>query len=514
MKDIEGWVEKIKIFLDSSAYVFGYGAGKYGQILAWLARRKGLFLSGFLVSEGKDHPDSIYGYPVMQVSNIRNLKEVTIILAVDDRLRTEIRMSLLDSSYRILEFPNSFFDKISHYKEFYETLKMAEPFLDSWQHESTGAKMRVLFFAHGSELLGANRSLFRNLLYWQELGVEPLVITPNVGCLNKSLMKHGIPSISIHFSWWVKKDSDSQNYDNSRVEEKLRMVLQRYHFELVYSNSSVIDIGAHIAEKLNLPHIWHIREFVEEDYGWHFLLSRKDALEYILAKSNTVICISKALMHKCEEVVQRKDVFCLIPNGVDLNLEIGSKDCEFYRDVLRIVMCGSIHESKNQKELLMAMSLLPKEVLQHYVVDFYGPQDMEYQNKLNEYIKCHDLGDKLHFHGYIENVSECLCACQIGVMASRMEAFGRVTVEYMLSGLLTIASDTGANPELLRNGKDGLLYESGNPESLAKCLIWCEKNRSKMQEMANRAQLEARERFSSEKTAYSIYDIMKKALKE
>ena len=45
-----------------------------------------------------------------------------------------------------------------------------------------------------------------------------------------------------------------------------------------------------------------------------------------------------------------------------------------------------------------------------------------------------------------------------------------VTVEYMLTGLTVIASDTGANPEILEFGKYGYLYPYGEVEELRKLI--------------------------------------------
>ena len=513
--DFQLGINEIQKALASSSCVLGYGAGRYGRALAWLAKKNTWYFSGFLVSDGEKHPDSIYGYPVMQVSEVENLNEAAIILSVNEKLRLEIVQSLPKCSFKTIDLPNAFFENVIYkYKMMEESLRVAEEHLEPWRHKTPSGHMRVVFFTHGSELLGANRSLVQNLLYWKELGVEPLVISLGDGDLNKLLWEQGIPNLSVPFSWWVKRNDKHQISDNFSIEDKLSDVLRKYQFDLIYSNSSVIDIGAHMAERLKLPHIWHIREFVEEDFGWHFLRGRKEALEYILAKSNAVICISKSLLQKCEDVVQRKNVFCLIPNGVCLDTVEKRQSSEFCQDVLRIGMCGFVQESKNQKELLVAMNSLPENVLQHFEAEFYGPQDPVYQKELDEYIRGSQLEAKVRFCGYTTDVANRLRTCQIGVMASRMEAFGRVTVEYMLSGLLTIASDTGANPELLRNGRDGLLYEYGNPNSLAKCLIWCEKHRSEMQEMANLAQTEAKNRFAPQRTAESIYNVMQDALEK
>ncbi|MBE6101885.1 MAG: glycosyltransferase family 4 protein [Selenomonas ruminantium] len=513
--EIQVGIEEIKKNLASSVRVFGYGAGCYGQALSWLANEMSWSFSGFLVSDGEQHPDSINGYRVMQLSEAGDLSNVAVILSVNEKNKSEIVRVLPKSIFKIINLPNRFYDDLVYRQNVLDgSFILAERKLKSWYYGDLPKCARVLFFTHGSELLGANRSLLQNLLYWQEMGIELFVISPSLGDLNAALSTHGIPSMTAPYSWWVGEINSVHIYDNTVVEDKLINMLVKCNFDLVYSNSSVIDIGAHIAERLNLPHIWHIREFVEEDFNWRFLLGRKESLKYILDKSFAAICISKALMRKCEEVVGRKDEFFLIPNGVRLE-SLGNDNCnKFCQDVLRIGMCGAVQESKNQKDLIVALSLLTKDVLQHFEVEFYGPQNPDYQEVLDKYIDSNGLSDRVRFYGYTQDVVSHLRTCHIGVMASRMEAFGRVTVEYMLAGLLTIASNTGANPELLRNGKDGLLYEYGDPMSLAQCLTWCVNNRQKMYEMANQAQINARLRFDPQRTATSIYNIMKKAIKE
>ena len=56
-------------------------------------------------------------------------------------------------------------------------------------------------------------------------------------------------------------------------------------------------------------------------------------------------------------------------------------------------------------------------------------------------------------------------------MLSKNEAFGRVTVEYMLQNLAVIASDAGANSEIIENGVSGLLYRLGDVDDLARKMI-------------------------------------------
>lgn len=54
------------------------------------------------------------------------------------------------------------------------------------------------------------------------------------------------------------------------------------------------------------------------------------------------------------------------------------------------------------------------------------------------------------------------------IVASRAEAFGRVTIEAMNANQLVIANDGGANSELIKNRVTGFLFEINNINSLLK----------------------------------------------
>jgi glycogen(starch) synthase len=60
------------------------------------------------------------------------------------------------------------------------------------------------------------------------------------------------------------------------------------------------------------------------------------------------------------------------------------------------------------------------------------------------------------------------CNCEFFVMPSRVEPFGIVNLEAMASGKAVLAARTGGIPEIINNQEDGLLFEVGNEDSLAK----------------------------------------------
>ena len=97
-------------------------------------------------------------------------------------------------------------------------------------------------------------------------------------------------------------------------------------------------------------------------------------------------------------------------------------------------------------------------------------------------------------------------------MASKAEGFGRVTVEYMYAGLAVIASDTGANPEIIDDGVNGLLYHYNDAQSMASKLVLLINNARYRETIAERGKVTVTNRFTPQINAKNIFDIYKKAL--
>jgi glycosyltransferase involved in cell wall biosynthesis len=89
-------------------------------------------------------------------------------------------------------------------------------------------------------------------------------------------------------------------------------------------------------------------------------------------------------------------------------------------------------------------------------------------------------------------IAEWLRAIDIFVLPSRSEALSNSLLEAMACGCCPVASRVGGNPELVRHGENGMLFESGNVEQLSKVL------QSLVELRALREQLAARARSTAE----------------
>jgi len=118
------------------------------------------------------------------------------------------------------------------------------------------------------------------------------------------------------------------------------------------------------------------------------------------------------------------------------------------------------------------------------------------------------------FHDHQSSVHEILNYMDIGLVCARDEAFGRVSIEYMLHGMPVIASKSGANEELIQDGQNGLLYELYNALELAQRIEYFVENPLKQVSMGAFAEEYAKANFSSEQNTKAVYKLIEKVINE
>ena len=147
-------------------------------------------------------------------------------------------------------------------------------------------------------------------------------------------------------------------------------------------------------------------------------------------------------------------------------------------------------------------------------IDILGDGPKEYVNSLKEYVKKNNLNKVVSFCGYKSNVRELLSKYDIGFMCSYSEGFGRVTVEYMMAGLCTIASNTGANSELIKNKETGVLFDYSNIEDLKSKIAWCINNYKEVKNIGKNSKQISLKNFTSEINSKNVFELYQKILGE
>ena len=356
------------------------------------------------------------------------------------------------------------------------------------------------------------------ILELREMGVEPFVLLPSSNRNNNDLRDHldreNITWMQTRFRR-IKDGSFKHcisNYIKSLWYSRHAVKLLKEHkFDMVHSNGSLFDMGSWIACDKGIPHIWHLREFGNLDYGLRTPFGKWYQHVIYGGKNNHFIAISKSIFNYYKKYVNcdRMDV---IYNGIPAD-DYFHQSSTFTAPLIELCLVGLLHEPKRQLDALKALSKVIQRGHRNVHLHLVGAGDHDYVEKLEETIERYHLEAYVTMQGNISNIPQFLEGKHIGLMTSSSEAFGRVTIEYMMAGMAVIASDTGANPEIVVEGT-GLLYPCGNYEKLADNIIKLIEYPDQMAQLAIRGQQRAIETFTSEANAEKVKALYDRILQQ
>lgn len=349
--------------------------------------------------------------------------------------------------------------------------------------------MKICFFAHNTKTHknGAAQSLIDTANELANRGFDVIIILPNKKLrypINNNKIKCiTIPSLSLRtrlddYSILNKVKEVIKIIYNRFAIRSARKILDKEKIDIIHINGLDSEVGAEVALKLNVPYVWHIRQLLEEDFGMR--LHNEKRILNLLKRANAVIAISKTVKEKFERKLNRE--LSLIYNGIPLDEYIIKERKPFYsNETLKILLAGRIVEQKGQFEAVKAINHLVQFGIKNIHLTIAGNiQDTEYANSIRDYITRNELHDYIQILDHVSNLRQLRKTCDIGLICSKKEAFGRVTIESMASRMLVIGANTGGTAEIIENNVNGLLYQQGDYISLANQIKYAIENKNKM----------------------------------
>lgn len=114
------------------------------------------------------------------------------------------------------------------------------------------------------------------------------------------------------------------------------------------------------------------------------------------------------------------------------------------------------------------------------------------------------IGDRVSWLGYEDDVPRLLRGSGVFVLPSRMEAFPNSVMEAMATGLPVIATAVGGIPELVTDGRDGVLVPPDDDEALAGALARVLDDPAYADALGDAARASIAARFSYDRTVQAF----------
>lgn len=363
-------------------------------------------------------------------------------------------------------------------------------------------KTAVMYISNEATLGGAARSLIE-MLSALKASVKPYVILPGCGILEKELgileIEYAVVPFSLGYGLigsHSRQDEDRNFMDNFRAAVKIAELARMKNVKIIHSNTSVSNVGAFVSLLLDIPHIWHLREFLQEDFGcelWDMTLKRK-----LFQQTDVMLSISRCLQVSYQEKYGLASQ--AIYDGLDIMKYIRPLEKEPENKINTFLLAGNISAGKGQFDAVRALELIINKGMTDVRLIMIGNGTHNYLWGMKRYIRQHGLNQFIEFVPFQEDLALYREQADFAIVSSRMEALGRVTVEAMLAGNIVIGADTGGTYELIGSEQErGYLYHQGHCESLAEKMEEAIRNlNSRNRDIRKNAQDFAKEHFGIE----------------
>lgn len=378
--------------------------------------------------------------------------------------------------------------------------------------------MNILYFAHDSRIGGATLSLLGMI---DELRAENqiyVVVAIKKGFLVDELRKRNIPVYHRHFFWWMLAPAKTPArtfikkmiykilcLHNYLCAYSLKKIIKIKKIDVIHTNSSVINTGGILSFMTGVPHVWHIREFPQEGLGFFSVWKYEKICGFMNNRSDKAIAISRAIAKKFQDKIA-PDKLEIVYNGVNKENKQYKTEIKGKQDIVEYLISGSIVAQKGQEAAIQAVALLVKRGYSNLRLSIAGAGDT---SRLEKLINEENLTDYVSLLGIVKDMPALRKRMDVELVCSAWEAFGRVTVEAMMSSNPVIGSNTGGTPELIQDGVTGYLYQYGNTEELADKMEIFLKCPEEIRRLGDNAYLYAVEEFTAKKNAERILGIYK-----
>lgn len=345
--------------------------------------------------------------------------------------------------------------------------------------------MKVIYILSSTVTTGgASKSFLTMLRGLMAKGVRPTVVLPDSDGIYGMLSETGVETIVLNYRPCTFPNGTNtlcdyllyipriagRLYLNRRTSAQLTKVLKRLRPDIVHTNVSVINIGYNAAKALHIPHVYHIREYGDKDFGLHYIPSHRRLERELDQAGSYSICITRDIQrhHKQDGKQTSRVIYDAVKDKQDTMPIQHGKDYFFF--------AGRIEPAKGLDLLIEAYTLYARQAA-HVMPLFIagGSPDPKYAESMKKMARDNGIDNHISWLGERKDINNLMNGAAATIIPSRFEGFGRVMPEAMFNGSLIIGRNTGGTKEQMDNGVnitgEEIALRFNTPEELASRLL-------------------------------------------
>jgi glycosyltransferase involved in cell wall biosynthesis len=372
------------------------------------------------------------------------------------------------------------------------------------------ARLRVLYVNHVSFLSGAEQSLLALLAQLTDT-VEPTLACPP-GELAARARELGVDVVPLPLASFRRTVNpltlSSYALTWMAGTNQFRKIVQAVRPRLIHANSAMAQVYAgSVARKASLPCIWHARD----------LRPLQFPANTICRGASRVIAVSRCVADVLAANGFNSLRIARVPNGIDaegwrgrvterdVHAELGLSGAERL-----LIMAAQFVPWKRHEDAIRAMPHILERASDARLVlagsDLWNehPQLEESLRALAEEL---DVAGEVLFVGQRDDIPDLMNAAELVLIPSDAEPFGRTALEAMALAKPVIGTRAGGLPEVVVDGKTGLLVVPRFPESLGGACLRLLENPSLGRALGEAGQERVEEEFTIEATARQTREV-------
>ena len=335
----------------------------------------------------------------------------------------------------------------------------------------------------------------------------PIIAVHSSGILTNYLKNKKIKYFQLKNKTFLgeKKFLQTNFFNFFKTLNEIISFLRKNKVNIVHTNDLRIHFMWSISSKIyGCKCVWHQRSLFP-DWFLYKLISRLP---------NKIVSISEYVYSSLPKFNKRKSDIIYNPfifNTKKLSKEIVKKKLlkQLNINTKKYIVTFVANLEKRKKPLtFVKASLAIKKKLKNKVI-FVMIGHKRDEKIFSEVLKYSKHAKNFFYLGYQRNIDDWLYGSDILIAPAINEPFGRTIVESMSLKTPVLASNSGGHREIIKNGKNGYLFDVNNNKSISQLAFKILGNKKKNKLIANKAYNFALKNYSISNHIKKIYQIYK-----
>ena len=290
--------------------------------------------------------------------------------------------------------------------------------------------------------------------------IQPTIFClDSIGSMGEELIAAGVDVVSL----------DRRPGLDFRVSRRMAAAARDRQIDVIHAHQYTPFFYAALAKPLLWP---TMPKLILTEHGRHFpsVVSPKRRAFNRLILDRCADAVNACCLFSARDL-SRVDGFSgarieIIENGIEVDrygptLDMPAHKLKMGLDPRRryIAHVARHHPEKDQTTLIRAYSAISAEFPD---VDLLLVGDGQLRHELEGLTRTLNVVERVHFVGIRKDVPDWLRAADIYALTSIIEAASLTLMEAMVTGLPSVVSNVGGNPELVRDNIEGLHFERGD----------------------------------------------------